>query len=284
MRVVLITGCSSGFGLETSLAFARRGDTVVATMRNLDKAAPLLERAAGEGLDVEVLALDVTSGDSIARCVGQLTDRHGAIDVLVNNAGIAAGGAVETMDLEVAKGVLETNFWGSVRMIQAVLPAMRARSAGVVVNVSSIAARISPPPCGSWYAVSKHAVSVLSESLCMELHGTGVRVVSIEPGFYRTEITANTLWDSATPTDGFYAADGAWIERFFASGVRAGGDPRDVADAIVAAAEDPATPLHVVLPLGAEEFVLQQSAIPFEATLESRLAGYEALAGPRPTR
>ena len=152
-------------------------------MRNLDKAAPLLERAAGEGLDVEVLALVVTSGDSIARCVGQLTDRHGAIDVLVNNAGIAAGGAVETMDLEVAKGVLETNFWGSVRMIQAVLPAMRARSAGVVVNVSSIAARISPPPCGSWYAVSKHAVSVLSESLCMELHGTGVRVVSIEPGF-----------------------------------------------------------------------------------------------------
>lgn len=284
MRVVLITGCSSGFGLETSIAFARRGDVVIATMRNPEKAAPLLERAGDEGVTVEVLTLDVTSTESIAACVEKVTDRHGGIDVLVNNAGIVAGGAIETMDLEIAHSVLETNFWGSVRTIQAVLPGMRARGAGVIVNVSSISARIPPPPYGAWYSVSKHAVSVLSESLSMELHGTGVRVVSIEPGFYRTEIMANTVSSSDAPADSFYAADEAWIERFFVLGALAGGDPREVANAIVGAADDPATPLHVVLPLGAEEWVLGMSALPFETTLANRIEGYESSAGPRPER
>jgi NAD(P)-dependent dehydrogenase (short-subunit alcohol dehydrogenase family) len=127
MGVVLITGCSSGFGLELALAFARHGDATYASMRNLAKADPLLERARSEDLAVELLELDVDDDDSVAAAVRRVEDRHGAIDILINNAGVDYTGAVETIDLDKARAVMETNFWGPVRTIRAALPAMRAK-------------------------------------------------------------------------------------------------------------------------------------------------------------
>jgi len=282
MSVVVVTGCSSGFGLETALAFGRRGDLVYATMRDIGRGEALLQQALAEGLDIEVLALDVTSDDSVTSTIKAIEATHGAIDVLVNNAGITHLGAIETVDLSKAKEVFETNYWGTVRMIQAALPSMRAKGSGVIVNIASIAGRISPPPCSAWYAASKHAVCVLSEALFMELDQTGVRVVSLEPDFFKTELGAKAA--SSATAAGFYAADEAWIADFYAKGVSEGGDPSEVASAIVNAVADPMTPLHIVLPIGSAALIAAGQAGSFEQTLAARLTGLEGLAGPRPSR
>jgi NAD(P)-dependent dehydrogenase (short-subunit alcohol dehydrogenase family) len=281
MSVVVVTGCSSGFGLEIALAFGRKGDLVYATMRDISRGGGLQERAQAEGLVFEVVALDVTKDESVTSTIKGIESRHGAIDVIVNNAGIAHIGAIETVDLSKAREVFETNYWGTIRMIQAALPEMRAKGSGVIVNVASIAGRISPPPCSSWYAASKHAVCVLSEALAIELEGTGVRVVSIEPGFYRTEIGNKA--SNATLLPGYYSSDEAWIADFYANGAGEGGDPSEVASAIVKAVADPKTPLHVVLPPSIDALILAGQAGSFEQTHAARMASFEDLAGPRPT-
>ena len=146
MSVVLITGCSSGFGLEAALAFARRGDTVYATMRDLARADRLTGRADAEGLHLELLALDVDDDASVSAAVDEVEATHGAIDVLVNNAGVSHKGPVETIDIDQARALMETNLWGAVRTMRAALPAMRARAHGVIVNVTSAARGCPVPP------------------------------------------------------------------------------------------------------------------------------------------
>ena len=279
MSVVLITGCSSGFGLESALAFAANGDTVVATMRNVERASELNDRARAAGVDIDVVALDVASDESVSAAVKDVLSRHGRIDVLVNNAGVGYPGAVETIDLALAREVLETNFWGTVRMIQAVLPQMRENGDGVIINVSSIAARIPPVPFFSWYAVSKHGVGLLSEALFMELMGSGVRVVCIEPGFYKTLIGSSVM---PPDTSTVYGAEEAWVGSFYVKGVRDGGDPADVAAAIVRASMDPSTPFHVIIPAENEE--LANLTMSFEETVAFQMAMLEGTVGPRPKR
>src|SRR3954469_5339418 len=142
MAVVLITGCSSGIGLEAALAFARKGDTVYASMRNPAKATRLREQASAEGLTVEVVTLDVNDEGSVASAVAAIEEKHGAIDVLVNNAGVGFSGAVETIEPDRAQSIIDTNFWGAVRVTRAALPKMRAQKAGVIINVTSVAGRV----------------------------------------------------------------------------------------------------------------------------------------------
>jgi NAD(P)-dependent dehydrogenase (short-subunit alcohol dehydrogenase family) len=279
---VVITGCSSGIGLETALAFAARGDTVVATMRDPSRAVALGQRAAGLAGTVDVVALDVTDDRSVREAVAAVGDRQGAIDVVVNNAGVGLIGAIETMPLDRARQVLETNYWGALRVIQAVLPGMRHRGSGVIINVSSTAGRVPPLPFSSWYAVSKHALCLMSEALHMELLGTGVRVVSLEPGFFRTALVVAPADDGADA--GHYAAEEAWVSRFYAERVAAGGDPADVAAAIVEAATDPSTPLHVTVPRALEATIPARITAPFEEMVAAQLAGLESTAGPRPVR
>src|SRR4051812_31364563 len=137
MAVVLITGCSSGFGLEFALAFARRGDRVVATMRDVGRASERLREA---DLAIEVRALDVTSPPSIEAATRGTLERHGRIDVLVNNAGIGAVSALETITEQTLREVFDTNLFGALAVTRAVLPAMRAQGAGRVVFVSAIGA------------------------------------------------------------------------------------------------------------------------------------------------
>jgi NAD(P)-dependent dehydrogenase (short-subunit alcohol dehydrogenase family) len=284
MSVVLITGCSSGIGLETALAFAARGDTVYATMRNPAKAGLLEARAAERGVSVQVRALDVTDDASVAAAVAAIEAEHGAIDVLVNNAGVGASGPIETIEIDRARGVMETNLWGPARMIRAALPAMRARESGVIINISSVSGRVPGTPYEGWYAASKHALNAMSEAMLMELEQFGVRVVCIEPGFFRTEIGNNE--DYEVDINDPYAADHGWMHDFFASSLDGGGgDPTDVAEAVVKAATDPATPLHVLVGADAEMFVdLVAQAGTVENWLPIATTIVESVAGPRPVK
>ena len=252
MAVVLITGCSSGFGFETALAFARRGDQVYATMRNLDKGGDLQSAAADAGVAVEVRALDVTDDASVATAVQEILAASGRIDVLVNNAGVEHWGALEFLPDHLVRAIFETNVLGAVRMLRAVLPAMRAQESGVVVNVASAAGRVPGLPVNWAYSASKHALCSLSDSLSGEVQPFGIRVVSIEPGFYATRNIEN----ATRPAPGSpYAELETAVVTFFENSLEHGGDPKNVAAAIVAAVSDPSTPIHVPVGPDAEMFI-----------------------------
>jgi NAD(P)-dependent dehydrogenase (short-subunit alcohol dehydrogenase family) len=284
MGVVLITGCSSGFGLEAALAFARRGDTTIATMRNVAKADTLKKRAADEGVDVDVVTLDVTDDRSVDEAVALVRKKHGPIDVLVNNAGVGYDGAVETIPIDAARALMETNFWGAVRTIRAVLPEMRERRTGTIVNVTSLAGRIPGAVYNGMYAASKHALGTLSESLAGEVNPFNVRVVCIEPGFFATEISANAESVDEGTVGTAYEADGAWFKSFMTNSVESGAHPRIVADAIAAAVDDPETPLHRTVGDDAELLIaVYDQTRTYELWMENAIPVVEQTAGPRPT-
>jgi NAD(P)-dependent dehydrogenase (short-subunit alcohol dehydrogenase family) len=285
MSVVLITGCSSGIGLEAALAFARRGDTVYASMRNPGKAGPLQERASKEGLTVDIVTLDVLDDRSVTDAVAKIENTHGAIDVVVNNAGVGFSGSVETLDIDKARAVIDTNFWGAVRVIRAVLPTMREKGAGVIINVTSVAGRVRGTPYQTFYSASKHGLGALSEGLQFEVAPYGIRVACIEPGFFTTEIFANGDVGNVDLTNP-YGADHAWLDDFYLkSGQAAGGDPAVVADAIVHAANDPSTPLHNLVGDDAALFVdLGAQAGTFEGWVPVATQIVESAAGPRPVK
>ncbi len=187
MPVVLITGCSSGFGKLAAVEFARRGNAVFASMRNTTKSGPLLDAAKAAGLSVEVVALDVGDSTSVEGAVAAIVRKAGRIDVLVNNAGLGIHGAVEDCDDDEIEAIFETNVFGLIRVTRAVAPQMRAQRSGTIINVSSLAGKVSAP-FGGVYAASKHAVEALSDALDFEL-----RVVCVEPGGFETEFSANRV-------------------------------------------------------------------------------------------
>lgn len=192
MSVVLITGCSSGFGKLAAVEFGRRGDKVFASMRNIAKAPGLLDAAKAAGTALQVIELDVNDSTSISKAVDQVEKTAGPIDILVNNAGIGAHGPVEDFDDDEVLDIFNTNVFGVVRVTRAVLPSMRKRKSGTIVTVGSIAGKVAAP-FGGVYAASKHAVEALSDALYFELHPFGIRVALVEPGGFETEIQNNHL-------------------------------------------------------------------------------------------
>ncbi|MFD5898817.1 MULTISPECIES: SDR family oxidoreductase [unclassified Streptomyces] len=282
MATVLITGCSSGIGLETALAFARRGDRTYASMRNVAKATRLRERAEAEGLDLRIITLDVTDDASTTAAVREVESAHGAVDVLVNNAGVNHVGAVETTPFDEARAVMETNFWGALRTARAVLPAMRRQGGGVVVNVSSLAGRTWSVPYGGFYAAGKSGLGAVSEALAGEVGRFGIRVVCLEPGSFATDVHTNALAREVAQ-DGPYGADEAWLRRFMLGTAEGAADASVVAEAVVAAAEDPATPLHSPVGEGAEAAIEMVTKVAFDDWLPQFVAYAQTLAGPRPT-
>ncbi len=235
MAVVVITGTSSGIGLVTALAFARQGDAVYATMRNLKRSAELREAAAREGLAVNILQLDVTDNDSIQRAIDEVLRQAGRIDVLVNNAGFeGAFRPVEDIDDALMQQTFDTNVFGPLRTIRAVLPGMRKQGNGCIVNVSSLAGRAVAPAMGP-YTLSKWALEALSEQLAIELRAHNLRVAIIEPGFFATpiltDIIATARHDDASP----YADAERRVYTMFAQSQPVAGDPRQVAEVIVEA-------------------------------------------------
>ena len=238
MSVVLITGCSSGFGKLAALEFARRGDKVFASMRNTAKAASLLDAAKTAGTALQVIELDVNDSASIAKAVEQVEKCAGAIDVLVNNAGIGTHGPVEDFDDDEVLSIFSTNVFGVIRVTRAVLPSMRARKSGTIVTVGSLAGKVSAP-FGGVYSASKHAVEALSDALHYELHPFGIRVVLVEPGGFETEIQNNHLMPRRFNEGSPYVE----FDRKFADASRrlpGAGEPadaQDVANVIVEAAK-----------------------------------------------
>jgi len=184
MASVFITGTSKGIGLETALAFGRAGHKVFATMRQPGQAPELARRAKAENLPITVSAMDVDSDQSVRQAIAAVHE-HGPIDVLVNNAGIERAGSVEELPLAEFRAAMETNYFGALRCIQALAPHMRKRRSGCIINVSSVAGRISNPPLTA-YMASKWALEALSEGLAGEMKTFGVRVAIVEPGIIDT--------------------------------------------------------------------------------------------------
>jgi NAD(P)-dependent dehydrogenase (short-subunit alcohol dehydrogenase family) len=185
MRSVLITGASSGIGLATAVALGEAGHTVFATMRNFDRSAELRDLIEKKKLPISVLAMNVDSDESVDRAISAIRSQGGEIDVLVNNAGIERTGSVEELTLEDFRSTMETNYFGPLRCIRAVLPGMRDKRHGCIINVSSVAGRIACSPLAA-YSASKAALEALSEALAQELKPFNVRVAIVEPGIIDT--------------------------------------------------------------------------------------------------
>jgi NAD(P)-dependent dehydrogenase (short-subunit alcohol dehydrogenase family) len=197
MPNVLITGTSTGIGLATALELGRAGHTVYATMRNPSRAPQLGETVAKEKLPVKVMVMDVDSDSSVADAVKSIHAEGGQVDVLVNNAGIGTLGAVEELPLDAFRATMETNYFGALRCIQAVLPEMRERESGCILNVSSVAGRVSNSPLSA-YSASKWALEALSEALAQEVKPFNIRVAIVEPGIIDTPLARR----AEVPLDG----------------------------------------------------------------------------------
>jgi NAD(P)-dependent dehydrogenase (short-subunit alcohol dehydrogenase family) len=185
MASVLITGTSKGIGFESALAFGREGHRVFATMRNPEQSPDLAEMAARENLPISVSKMDVDSDDSVRTAIAAIRRDHGPIDVLVNNAGVEVAGSIEELPLASFRAIMETNYFGALRCIQALVPEMRQRRSGCIINVSSVAGKISSPPLTP-YCASKWALEALSEGLAGEMKTFNVRVAIVEPGIIDT--------------------------------------------------------------------------------------------------
>jgi NAD(P)-dependent dehydrogenase (short-subunit alcohol dehydrogenase family) len=227
---ILITGCSTGIGRATAAHLAGRGHTVYATARKVESLA---------GLDgCRTLALDVTDEGSMRAAVDAVVAEHGAVGALVNNAGYSQSGAIETVQMDAVRRQFETNVFGLIRMSQLVLPSMRERGSGRIVNISSMGANFVFPGGGVYHA-TKYAVEAISDAMRWEVKGFGVDVVIIQPGLIKTEFgeaakTSLTAHEGGGPYDHFNAHVGAITAGTYEGiGVRlVGGGPERVAKAI----------------------------------------------------
>jgi NAD(P)-dependent dehydrogenase (short-subunit alcohol dehydrogenase family) len=235
MQNVLITGANSGIGRATALRLAAEGYRVFAAMRDTGKAGKLLDLAGRRGCEVETVELDVTDDGSVGRAVERVLQAAGQLDVLINNAGIGWNATTEDIEIEAAKLVFETNYWGVVRCIKAVVPQMRQRGSGHVVNVSSIAGRIAAL-AQTVYASSKWALECLSENLAQEVAPFGVRVSVIEPGVTRTAILPKNV---GHPEPTAYQDAYRRMLQFYAKGIEADVPAEDVAEVVCGALSDP---------------------------------------------
>jgi NAD(P)-dependent dehydrogenase (short-subunit alcohol dehydrogenase family) len=195
MAIAVVTGSSTGIGFATSEALARAGHDVIATMREPERAPALADLARRDSLPITVMRMDVDSDTSVSTTIGEVLAARGGIDVLVNNAGIGHLGSVEETPLSTFRQVMETNYFGALRCIQAVVPGMRARKSGVIVNVTSVAGRVASPG-QAIYCSSKYALEALSESLAAEVRADGIRVAIVEPGVVATPIFGKETIDA----------------------------------------------------------------------------------------
>ena len=258
MPGILITGTSTGIGLATALRFARAGYRTWATMRDLAKAGPLREARESEGLDLQLLRLDVTDAASIEAAMAEALP--GGLDALVNNAGWAGGAPLEIVPEEQHRAMFDANYFGAIRMVQAVLPHMRERRSGVIVNLTSVAGRIAMPNQVP-YTASKWALEGASEALAHEVRRFGVRVKIIEPGVIMTSIFENakgqTRFDRSSPYIDLMRRNG----KFYSAGHRANQPPEIVADAILDAVESDSDRLRYVVGADAESLLRGRAAM-----------------------
>ncbi|WP_437938807.1 SDR family oxidoreductase [Sorangium sp. So ce341] len=260
-HLILITGSSSGIGLATAVACAAAGHRVVATMRRPDKAGALLAAAAAAGASLEVEQLDVAAANAPDR-VREILQKHGPAYALVNNAGIAVGGAFEEQADDDVRAQFETNVFGLMAATRAVLPAMRGAGRGRIINVSSVSGLVGLPGV-SVYAATKHAVEGFSEALRWEVAPFGVHVCLVEPGTFKTEIFfENQRRGAHISPDGPYAAMTRTLEQLILQDAAKAPPPAPVAAAILRLIEAPSPPFRTLIGRDARALVALRRVIP----------------------
>ncbi|PWC80324.1 short-chain dehydrogenase [Azospirillum sp. TSH100] len=241
--VWFITGCSTGFGRELARLVLEKGWRVAATARDPRRLDDLL---AGHGERGRAIALDVTDRSQVARAVAEAEEAFGRLDVVVNNAGYGYLSAIEEGEDAEIRAMFETNVFGLAAVTRAVLPGMRARRAGHIVNISSQGGMIGFPGSG-YYAATKFAVEGLSESLSKEVAPLGIRVLIVEPGPFRTDWAGRSLKQSATWIDDYEQTSGARRKQISGYSGKQPGDPVRAAEAIITAVTAEIPPLRLVL-------------------------------------
>jgi NAD(P)-dependent dehydrogenase (short-subunit alcohol dehydrogenase family) len=243
MPTWLITGCSTGLGRALAEAVIAAGHNAVVTARDPAKVADLAGAAPERVLAV---ALDVTNPAQVTAAVRQADERFGGVDVLVNNAGYGYRGAIEEGDDADVRELFETHFFGGVAMIKAVLPGMRARRGGAIVNISSIGATVTPVGSG-YYAAAKAAIEGMSGALRGELAPLGISVTVVEPGAFRTDFAGRSLTQSPTVIDDYAGTAGQRRKENDTMHGNQAGDPAKAAAAIIAAVESDEPPAFLLL-------------------------------------
>ena len=243
MSTWLITGCSTGLGRAFAEAVLARGDNVVATARDASKVADLVEAHPDTAL---ALALDVTDDAQVRAVVDSAEERFGGVDVLVNNAGYGYRAALEEGEDDDVRQLFDTHVFGTVRTIKAVLPGMRARRSGTIVNLSSIGARISPEGSG-YYAAVKAAIEALTLSLRKEVAPLGITAMAVEPGGFRTDFAGRSLTQSAKPIADYADTAGKRRKENDTVHGKQPGDPARAAAALIEAVESEHPPFMLLL-------------------------------------
>jgi NAD(P)-dependent dehydrogenase (short-subunit alcohol dehydrogenase family) len=243
MTTWLITGCSTGLGRSLASAVLARGDNAVVTARDAGSVRDLADAHPDTALAV---ALDVTDPAQVTAAAAAATSRFGGVDVLVNNAGYGYRAAVEEGDEADVRQLFETNLFGAVAMIKAVLPGMRARRSGTIVNISSIGARVCPPGSG-YYAAVKAALEGLTGSLRAETEPLGIRAMAVEPGLFRTDFAGRSLTQSAEAIPDYASTAGPRRKENDKVHGTQPGDPDKAAQAMIAAATSDSPPALLVL-------------------------------------
>jgi NAD(P)-dependent dehydrogenase (short-subunit alcohol dehydrogenase family) len=237
-KVAVVTGSSSGMGYETSLILARNGFHAYATVRKLEGEGSnqIIDIAKNENLPLQVIQLDVNDDKSVTDAVNRIAKEKGRIDVVVNNAGYDLMGALEETSMDEIKGQFETNFFGAVRVMQAVIPMMRKQGEGIIVNVTSVGGRITFP-LNSPYHATKFALEGLSESMQYELEPLGIKIIVIEPGGVGSNFLKNLKMASNTsdPLKSPYRSMQSSISEYFKTMVTKPNRPSEVAKVILQA-------------------------------------------------
>lgn len=243
MTTWLITGCSTGLGRAFAEAVLDRGHNVVVTARDVAKVQDLADKYPDTAL---ALPLDVTDDTQVTAAVGAAEERFGTVDVLVNNAGYGYRAAVEEGEDDAVHQLFDTHVFGTVRTIKAVLPGMRARHTGTIVNLSSIGARICPEGSG-YYSAVKAAIEALTLSLRKEVAPLGITAMVVEPGGFRTDFAGRSLTQSATPIADYADTAGKRRKEHDTGHGRQPGDPAKAATALIQAVESDSPPYMLLL-------------------------------------
>lgn len=265
-KIAIITGSSSGFGLLTSLEFAKNGYLVIATMRNVEKQTELIEKATSLHIEqnIKIHPLDVTSKESIGKFTAFINNLR-RVDILINNAGYASGGFAEEIPIEEYRKQFETNVFGAIAVTQTILPIMRRQKRGKIINVSSISGKMGFPGL-SPYVASKYALEGWSESLRLEVKPFGIDVSLIEPGSYNTNIweIGQKLAEATSESDTPYKEYMKKIEQHIHNGNETLGNPKDVAKKIVAIAESHRPTLRYPIGKGVKLMILLKNLLPWK--------------------
>jgi NAD(P)-dependent dehydrogenase (short-subunit alcohol dehydrogenase family) len=266
-QVAIVTGSSSGFGLLTAIEFAKRGFSVIATVRSVDRAKNLISHAEREGCmkHIHVLELDVTSRESLSN-FHHFVNNLEQIDVLVNNAGFAGAGFVEEIPVEEYRQQFETNVFGLISVTQACLPKMREAGQGKIINVSSISGLIGFPGL-SPYVASKHALEGFSESLRLEMKPFGIYVSLVEPGSFNTNIwsTGKRVTENSLKEGSPYFSYMKSLETHILEGEGKLGDPQIVANKMVEIALHPRPKLRYPIGKGVHLSIILKRILSWES-------------------